>query len=86
MAFEAPAIVEQARSAGQSFIQEQDLIFIPQDKEILRRLAGEVAELSTWPIEDEKRRRWKDHNTIHRDPRRVIRWVEIVRQEAEALD
>jgi hypothetical protein len=27
----------------------------------------------------------KDTNTIRNDPRRVIRWVEIARQEAEQL-
>ena len=56
------------------------------DRAILRRLAGRVAELAARPIEQTKRDLWTRHNTtIRNDPRRVVRWVEIARQEAEAL-
>lgn len=39
------------------------------DRKIMRRLAGEVAELAERPIRNE--------------PQRAVRWVELAREEAE---
>ena len=55
----------------------------PADREILRRLAGEVADLAARPIEAEKRELWSQHNDL-RATRPVIfcdpenGWTEII--------
>ena len=56
------------------------------DRDILRGLAAQVAELAARPIEDEKRRLWYDHNQL-RHTRPLIfcdpenGWHEIIRQD-----
>jgi hypothetical protein len=59
----------------------------PRDREILRPLAGRVAELAARPLEDEKRELWHRHNNleatrpvIFHDPEHG--WVEIIKDEA----
>ena len=55
----------------------------PADRQVLRRLAGEVATLAARPVEAEKRRLWIDHNAL-RPTRPVIfcdpenSWHEII--------
>ena len=41
-----------------------NIVVAPSDQEVLRRLAGEVAELAARPIEDEKRDLWYKHNAL----------------------
>lgn len=41
-----------------------DTNFSAHDREVLRRLAGQVAELAARPIEDEKRDLWRRHNRL----------------------
>ena len=52
----------------------QDLEFGRADREVLRRLAGQVAELAARPIEDEKRDLWYKHNAL--EPTRPVIYVE----------
>ena len=47
-----------------------DLSCSPADRELLRRLAGQVAELAARPIEDEKRELWSRHNAL--EPTRPV--------------
>ncbi len=62
---------------------ESDLRLEPADREVLRRLAGQVAELAARPIEAEKRELWYQHNDL-KPTRPVIfcdpenGWVEII--------
>lgn len=76
---------------GQSTSQNKvsDLIFSDADRQILRRLAGEVAELATRPSESDKRILWTRHNDL--DPVRPLifcdpenGWNEIIPQETLA--
>jgi hypothetical protein len=63
-----------------------DLNFTQQEKEILRRLAGKVAELAVRPVEDQKRKLWFAHNEL-KTTRPVIfcdpenGWNEIITDE-----
>lgn len=50
----------------QARLADTDLIIGPADREILRRLAGNTAELAARPIEDEKRRHWTSHNSLEK--------------------
>lgn len=50
--------------AVQARLAAGDLKISPADREILRRLAGEVADLAARPIEAEKRQLWLDHNAL----------------------
>jgi hypothetical protein len=61
----------------------KDLMLGPADREVLRRLAGEVAALAARPIEDQKRDLWRRHNALQRtrpvvfcDPENG--WYEII--------
>ena len=57
------------------------------EREVLRALAGQVAELATRPLEAEKRQLWIDHNALH-STRPVIfcdpenSWHEIIPQSS----
>ena len=60
-----------------------DLRFDPTDREVLRRLAGQVAELAARPVETEKRELWYQHNDL-KPTRPVVfcdpenGWLEII--------
>ena len=62
----------------------RDSIFVgPEDREVLRRLAGRLAELAARPIEHEKRNLWYRHNAL--EPTRPVvfcdpenGWSEII--------
>ena len=41
-----------------------DLTFSPKDREVLRRLAGEIAEIAARPVMDERRKLWFAHNAL----------------------
>jgi len=43
---------------------QSELEISPEDRRILGKLAGKVAELASRPIEDEKRRLWYSHNSL----------------------
>jgi hypothetical protein len=64
-------------------LPEQHLNLTPAEKQILRSLAGQVAELAARPIEQEKRQLWLDHNAL-RPTRPVVfsdpetSWQEII--------
>ena len=66
-----------------NLLSEQDLAFSPAERELLRSLAGQVAELAARPVEQGKRRLWTDHNAL-RPTRPVIfcdpetSWNEII--------
>lgn len=51
-------------SLAQKTISTDKLIINSKDQEILRRLAGQVAQLAARPIENEKRDLWFRHNTL----------------------
>ncbi|MHC4179606.1 MAG: hypothetical protein ACYSWU_19005 [Planctomycetota bacterium] len=62
-------------------------VFIGEgDREVLRRLAGKMAELAARPIEDEKRRLWYRHNALE-ETRPVVfcdpetGWNEIITED-----
>ncbi len=60
------AALDQSRDviAVQARLAAGDLKISYTDREILRRLAGEVADLTTRPIEVEKRQLWLKHNAL----------------------
>jgi hypothetical protein len=64
-------------------LTNQDLKFSPTERETLRRLAGEAADLAARPVEAEKRQLWLDHNAL-RPTRPVVfsdpetSWAEII--------
>ena len=67
-----------------------DLTLTPADRAILRRLAGEVAELAARPIEAEKRELWYRHNALQ--PTRPLvfcdpenGWNEIITPDRAAV-
>ena len=41
-----------------------DLTFSPKDREVLRRLAGKIAEIAARPVMDERRKLWFAHNAL----------------------
>ena len=49
---------------AQKTISSDKLVIGREDREILRRLAGRIAELAARPIEDEKRDLWYRHNAL----------------------
>jgi len=49
---------------AQKTISSDKLVICRGDREILRRLAGRIAELAARPIEDEKRDLWYRHNAL----------------------
>ncbi|GAI58701.1 unnamed protein product, partial [marine sediment metagenome] len=49
---------------AQKTIGADKLVIGRGDREILRRLAGRIAELAARPIEDEKRDLWYRHNAL----------------------
>jgi len=49
---------------AQKTISSDKLVIGREDREILRRLAGRIAELAARPIEDEKRDLWYQHNAL----------------------
>jgi len=51
-------------SLAQQRIEADKLVIEARDREILRRLAGKVAELAMRPIEDERRNLWYQHNAL----------------------
>lgn len=63
----------------------------PHDRQVLRALAGRVAELAARDIEHQKKQLWTDHNDLRgktrppigNDPGRVSKWVQIARQEID---
>jgi len=58
-------MVDQSQAAlAKKTITADKLAFEPADREVLRRLAGRVAELAARPVEDEKRRLWYLHNAL----------------------
>ncbi len=65
-------------------LQPQFFAISPKESQVLRRLAGQVAELAARPIEEEKRRLWYAHNSLQ--PTRPVifcdpenGWNEIIR-------
>lgn len=66
-----------------SLLFGQDLQFSPAECQLLRSLAGKVAELATRPIEQQKRQLWLDHNAL-RPTRPIVfcdpetSWNEII--------
>ncbi|MGC8879180.1 MAG: hypothetical protein ACP5R2_08145 [Anaerolineae bacterium] len=65
-------------------LQPQFFSISPKERQVLRRLAGQVAELAARPIEEEKRRLWYAHNSLQ--PTRPVifcdpenGWNEIIR-------
>ena len=70
-------------------VPPQDLHFSPAERQLLRTLAGEVAELAARPIEREKRLLWLDHNAL-RPTRPVVfcdpetSWNELIPPHALA--
>ncbi|MGQ9502786.1 MAG: hypothetical protein ACUVSF_07750 [Anaerolineae bacterium] len=65
-------------------LQPQFFSISPTERQVLRRLAGQVAELAARPIEEEKRRLWYAHNSLQ--PTRPVifcdpenGWNEIIR-------
>jgi hypothetical protein len=67
----------------QGGVTTSDLTFSKADRDVLRRLAGEVAMLSARPIEDKKRDLWRRHNAL--EPTRPLvfcsperSWSELV--------
>lgn len=65
-------------------LQPQFFSLSPKERQVLRRLAGQVAELAARPIEEEKRRLWYAHNSLQ--PTRPVifcdpenGWNEIIR-------
>lgn len=63
-----PDDLDQSRDviAVKARLADTDLIIGPADREILRRLAGNTAELAARPIEDKKRRHWASHNSLEK--------------------
>ncbi len=51
-------------SLAQKTISIDKLVISSKEQEILRRLAGQVAQLAARPIENEKRDLWFRHNTL----------------------
>ena len=49
---------------AQKTISSDKLVIGRENREILRRLAGRIAELAARPIEDEKRDLWYRHNAL----------------------
>ncbi|MFQ6066243.1 MAG: hypothetical protein ACE5K3_03075 [bacterium] len=49
---------------AQKTVSPDKLVIAKKDREILRRLAGRVAELAARPMEDEKRDLWYRHNAL----------------------
>ncbi len=66
-----------------SLLSDPDLLFSAPECQLLRSLAGEVAELAARPIEQQKRQLWLDHNAL-RPTRPVVfcdpetSWNEII--------
>ena len=66
-----------------NLLSAQAMQFSPTDRQLLRGLAGQVAELAARPIEQQKRQLWLDHNAL-RPTRPVIfcdpetSWNEII--------
>ncbi len=54
----------------QAFQDPSEFVVSPAEKEVLRRLAGEVAALAARPSEDEKRDLWYRHNAL--EPTRPV--------------
>ena len=71
----------------QKILSDDVLQVAPAERQALRALAGQVAELAARPGEAEKRRLWLDHNAL-RTTRPVIfcdpenSWLEIIPQES----
>lgn len=68
-------------------LKEADIAISPSDREVLRRLAGEVATLAARPLEQEKRDLWYRHNAL--EPTRPVifcdpenGWGEIITQDS----
>ena len=67
-------------------ISSEQIVIGEQDREILRRLAGRMAELAARPIENEKRDLWYRHNALQ-ETRPVVfcdpenGWNEIITEE-----
>ena len=66
-------------------------IFTERERQLLRSLGGQVAELAARPIEDEKRKLWLRHNALQ--PTRPVifcdpenGWNEIIRPEHLACE
>ncbi|TET43362.1 hypothetical protein E3J59_06530, partial [Candidatus Aerophobetes bacterium] len=57
-------IDQRPASLAQKTISIDKLVICRKDQEILRRLAGQVAQLAARPIENEKRDLWFRHNTL----------------------
>ena len=51
-------------------LDKADLALVKADRDVLRRLAGQVGELAARPIEDEKRDLWYRHNAL--EPTRPV--------------
>jgi len=70
-----------------ALLSEDNLRFSPTERQLLRGLAGEVAELAARPLEAQKRQRWLDHNAL-RPTRPVVfcdpetSWNEIIPPES----
>ncbi len=62
--------LDQSRFALQTMLSPADLTISNAERAVLRRLAGKVAELSTRPVEDEKRDLWYRHNAL--EPTRPV--------------
>jgi hypothetical protein len=43
---------------------EVEMMFTTSDKEVLRDLAGQVAEIAALPVQEERRELWKEHNSL----------------------
>ena len=55
-----------AADLGNRAWQDEELYISPRDREVLRSLARQVAELASRPIEGEKRALWYRHNALQR--------------------
>jgi len=72
-----------------SLVPKNDFAFAPAERQVLRALAGQAAELAARPIERVKRALWKRHNALHAtrpvifcDPENA--WNEIIPAETLA--
>ena len=52
--------------ATQAHAADGHLTINRSDRQILRRLAGAVAELAARPVEEEKQKLWAQHNALER--------------------
>ena len=67
--------LDQSRDAItiQAHAADGHLTISRSDRQILRRLAGTVAELAARPVEQEKQRLWTQHNAVFTDKHFNIR-------------